>query len=225
MDISLLQTLTEFAGSTFWVGFLFTLIYTLAPGPINAVVVKQTLEYGVLTGGRIAIGNILGDGTAIFLGGLPFMFGITWLADFLEINFSLAMTAVAILLLVIGIHMIHIAKKQNSGTNQLEEEGYRYRHTLWAYLYTAFHPGSLLSTATLVATLQASQLMTTSNDMLMLMLGFTLGCAVAWTIFLAMLGKVRKKASAGLIRRISIAVGGFIVFLALLIILQNFLAI
>ena len=87
MDISLLQTLTEFAGSTFWVGFLFTLIYTLAPGPINAVVVKQTLEYGVLTGGRIAIGNILGDGTAIFLGGLPFMFGITWLADFLEINF------------------------------------------------------------------------------------------------------------------------------------------
>lgn len=217
MDISsLLQTLISTGGSPFLVGALFMLLFTLAPGPINAVVVKHTIENGVMAGGRIAIGNCLGDMTSIFLASLPFLFGITFLVDWLQANFNIAMAVMAVVLLIFGGHMIYGSSIKKNTIKQAQPEK-KLKHTVLAYIYTSLHPGSLLTATALVTTLQANHMLSSRNDVAMLIMGVAVGAIGGWGFYLTLLGRARQKVTTAWLDRIRAGVGIFIVGLALFI--------
>lgn len=205
-----LQAIAAVGGSPFWVGFFITLLFTLAPGPMNAVIIEQSIEKGVLAGLRIAVGNCLGGMIAVFLASLPFLFGIYWLSLWLGTHVTLATALAAIVLLAVGLHML--LSKTNGRQHNKPGIGY----ALWAFAYTALHPGNLLTDMALVTALQANGSITGGMDVFLLIVGFMAGCGLGWLVYLAILAKMRSKISARLMKGLKIVLACIIIGFALL---------
>lgn len=210
-DLSwLLEGVATLAASPMLVGFIVACLLTIIPGPMNAIVIEQTIKKGPVAGLRISIGNSFGVGTAAFISCLPFLFGAAWLATWLEANAFWALLATAVMLLVIGVHMF--TQKAKDATPKKPDMGY----PLWAYFYTAIYPGNILTFSALVAAMQLGGSLQTTMQALWLVAGFVLGAAVGWSGYLLLLLKFHKKMSPKLLMWMRKVLAGLVIILALL---------
>lgn len=201
----LLSAIMAISSSPFLVGFLITFLFTLFPGPMNAVVIDQMLEKGIKTGVVTLTGNCLGGVTSVFIGSLPFLFGITFLADWISANMTAATVVMAVTLLAIGLHMMF--SKIGAARKAV--------YAFWAYCYTSLHPGNLLVNTALVATLQAQGTMTSGWSVFALMLGYLAGCGSCWVLYALIIAKTKKNISAVAVNRFKYVMGSFLVIAAL----------
>jgi threonine/homoserine/homoserine lactone efflux protein len=186
MDVSaVLEVILQLSTSPFLVGVLITFLFTLFPGPMNMVVIDQMVERGIPTGLVTLTGNCLGGCTSVFIGSLPFLFGFTLLADWIAANGTMAATIAALTMLAIGLHML-LTRVRGGG---------KAVYVVWAYFYTALHPGNMMVNTALVASLQAAGTLTSGWQVAHLMAGYLVGCACGWAIYTTLVAVTRGKLS------------------------------
>ena len=211
-----LSILAMLADAPYLVGFIVAFLLTVIPGPMNAIVIEQTMKKGPVAGMRISIGNTLGQATAVFITCLPFLFGADFIAHWLEANMFWAMLGTTLMLLVIGLLMFFA--KDNEQKQKKPDMGY----PLWAYFYTSIYPGNLLTFTAIVAAMQLGGTITTMMDVWFLLGGFLTGASLGWAAYLLVLIKTRKKLTPKVLVIMRKTLAGLVVALSLLMLIPIF---
>jgi len=213
------QALAAFGGSAFWVGVLVTFIFTLIPGFMNALIIKRIVQKGPKAGLALAAANCVGGVAAVILGSLPFLFGITWLAVWLEANATTAMLIAGVLLLGFGGYMVFFTRP-GSG---VEKPFIRKWYVLGVFLYTALSPGNVLTDTALVTLLQTTGALQQPIDVVWLIFGFVVGCSLGWAVYLLAATFARSRMTKKFLRTLNIVLGLIITGAGLLMLGQALL--
>lgn len=205
MDIPIwLGDLLNTLNSPFWVGLVVTLFFTAIPGPMNVVVVEQTLEKGTRAGTLLGLANCFGAIGTLFIAALPFLFGIEALTKWLIANKATASGMMGVALLVMGAYMIRSPDVARKAPPKI---GY----VIWAFFYTALHPGNALINITLITSLQAAGSISQPADILAMMLAYFLGTGFVWAGYVSAASLTRQNVNAGMMHRIKTIMGGIII--------------
>lgn len=212
-----LQILASLGGSAYMVGLLIMLIFTLVPGPMNAIIITQVARKGIKSGVKLAFANVLGSMTAVFLGSLPFLFGVTFFVNWLTANMSTASLITGCLLLAAGLFMFFNKPKANSKPLPMG----RWYILLGYFAYTALNPGNVLTDAALVTLLQAIGTIHQPMDVVMLMLGFATGGAIGWAIYLFVISRLRLNKSGKFVRVLNRILGALVTVTGIFLIVDT----
>lgn len=210
MDLSVwLVSLLAWVQSPFMLGVIITLFFTGVPGPMNVVVVEQTLEKGLPAGASISLANTTGALIALLLAALPLMFGVHTLTDWLQRNASLAGMVLSVALLALGVYMLRTP--DGPAKPQPPKAGY----VIWAFFYSALQPGNVLLNMGIISVLQANHILEKATDVLPLFGGYFTGTVTVWCGYLLAARYVRQGLNRATMQRLKNLMGGFIIVFAL----------
>lgn len=211
MDIPIwLEAFLVSIQSPFIVGIIITLFFTILPGPLNVIIVEQSLEKGWFAGVGIALANCFGAIVALLIAALPFLWGYEGLNLLIKANAKLLSTLLAFALLALGLYMIKTPAARKTQRPQPPKNGYAF----WAFIYTSLLPGNILANMGVVTALQASGALMQKHHMLSMMAGYFAGTACGWFIYIALAGKLRPLVSAAMMPQLKAAMGFLIALFA-----------
>lgn len=210
MDISAwLEVLTASIQSPFLIAFIICFFFTGIPGPMNVVVVEQTLEKGVPAGAGIALANVFGCLIALLIAALPFLFGIHAVTNWLQANATLAGSVLALAMLGVGVMMI----RAPDGPQQAQPPKVGY--VIWAFVYSALQPGNVLINTAIITTLMSYELLNRPTDIIPMFAGYFLATGIVWLVYVLLARYVRVELNSGTMHRLKNIMGGLISFFAL----------
>ena len=206
MDVYLwLNQILQTLESPFLAGLLISIVFSIVPGPINIILVEQTIEKGAKAGLGIAVANVIGALIALFIAAMPMLFGIHFLVSWLENNVTLASSILSAALLGVGFYMV--LSPDGPRKPQPPKVGY----TLWTFAYSALQPVNILINMAFLSGLQAIDVILTPLDILPIFVAYFIGTLVVWLGYISAAHRIRNAIAPATMHRLKTILGGLLV--------------